>query len=679
MSSIALNPLRHPEERPPQALRFTFARHRSWLAVVSCLVCSLSWAQDDEIDVLTRIPFEELVKNEVQTSSRLARQVSDALSAVTIVTADEIKAYGFRTLAEVINSMRGQYTTYDRLYQYVGGRGFGVPGDFAGRALMLIDGYPTPDNIYNQNYIDNGALIDLEAVERIEYVPGSGSVIYGNNALLSLINIVTKKGAALGRAQLSGETASYGGRKLSLQYGDRLENGTDVLFSASRQRSRGQDIYMPGFDTPEQNNGVAVGQDGESSARWMGKISGESWSATAAWVSRTKGRPTATDGWLLYDFNADQRSTDENGYISLQHSRQLAPHLLASTHLYLGSYLFDGKGFQKGVFVRDLERGLWWGVDQKFSWKNWSGHTPVLGIELRSDRQSSRIELIEDKKASKATLGLYAQDNYQFTERWTLNAGLRLDVVDEQGHTLSPRAGLIFQASPRWVFKSSAGVSHRQPTFFERYSEATFKEANLGLQPERVSSLDILAQFDWSATTKLTATAYRYALLERIAFDASPSVQSYLNVGPSQSRGLEFELDHRGTNGDLLKASAAIQRAADSAGAALVNAPHVVFKLHGSQLLSGLPVRLGVEYLYLGPRLTQTQRRLAGFPQANLTLTSSRKWNGLAWGLGVKNLTDRVIDVVSPITWELPRGGVQDTLRMDRRNYWLRVSYDLGW
>jgi iron complex outermembrane receptor protein len=98
---------------------------------------------------LTGLPFEQLLGMEVVTAAKIARQVSDEPSAVSVVTADDIRAYGYRSLADILNSMRGLYTTYDRAFQYLGGRGFGRPGDFAGRILLMIDGYATNENIYN--------------------------------------------------------------------------------------------------------------------------------------------------------------------------------------------------------------------------------------------------------------------------------------------------------------------------------------------------------------------------------------------------------------------------------------------------------------------------------------------------------------------------------------------------
>ena len=155
-----------------------------------CMLGFGGFAQAGSSADIADASFEELAQREVVSASKMARQISDSPSAVAIVTAADIRAFGYRTLADVINSMRGLYTTYDHRYQYMGGRGFGKPGDYAGRIMLLIDGYATQDSLFNQAYIDESGLLDLELVERVEYVPGTGSVTYGNNAMLGIINVV---------------------------------------------------------------------------------------------------------------------------------------------------------------------------------------------------------------------------------------------------------------------------------------------------------------------------------------------------------------------------------------------------------------------------------------------------------------------------------------------------------
>lgn len=66
----------------------------------------------------------------VQGASRFDQLASEAPASVTVVTAEEIARHGWRTLAEIMGSVRGFFTTYDRAYTYVAARGFGRPGNF---------------------------------------------------------------------------------------------------------------------------------------------------------------------------------------------------------------------------------------------------------------------------------------------------------------------------------------------------------------------------------------------------------------------------------------------------------------------------------------------------------------------------------------------------------------------
>jgi hypothetical protein len=91
-----------------------------------------------------QIPIEELMELGVQrvfgASDRL-QPVTEVPSSVSIVTADEISRYGYRTLADVLNGVRGFYVTNDRNYSYVGARGFNRPGDYSTRVLLLVNGH----------------------------------------------------------------------------------------------------------------------------------------------------------------------------------------------------------------------------------------------------------------------------------------------------------------------------------------------------------------------------------------------------------------------------------------------------------------------------------------------------------------------------------------------------------
>lgn len=647
------------------------------LALCLALSCNPSWAGSG--DDLGALPFEQLVRREVTSGSQLARQISDSPSAVAIVTADDIRAYGYRTIAEVIGSMRGLYTTSDRRYTYMGGRGFGAPGDYTGRIMVLIDGYVTQDSLFNQAYIEESGLIDLALVERVEYVPGTGSVTYGNNAMLGIINIVTRKGSDFNTLQLSGEAGSHDTYRQRATFGKRFDNGADLLLSASSLQSQGQNLHFPAYDTPANNHGWANGIDDERNRRLFGKFSYDGFTVEAAHVERRKTVPTKP--MRLAVFNTPFVIDDENSYLNASYETDLGLHLYAASRFYFGRYAYDSQRTinDPAPNAQRKHRAEWWGVDQKFIGKWFANHSIMFGMEYRNDYSQylsrsyfypdGRIDAASSVKDtySRNTASLYLADEYRFHERWRLNVGARYDKASDLEGNWSPRLALIYQPSFRTTLKASYSEAFRMPNADDR----SFYHA--GAAPEYVAAKEFVVQHDLDRQMRLTGTLYEYRRSRQQVYLGTPG--HYAPIGNSLARGLELEFEARWDNGLRARSSGAWQNSSDATGLDAVNSPNVLGKLQVSAPLPGNAVRAGLEAQYLGSRLTDERRRLGGVALANLTFSSERKWHGMSASFSIRNLFDRDYEVVSPFTWA-PGTGI-DALRMDGRTYWFQINYDL--
>ena len=100
---------------------------------------------DERIEDLMNIDIDS-----VYTASKFKQKVTEAPASVTIITAEDIRKYGYRTLADILRNVRGFYVTYDRNYSYLGVRGFGRPADYNSRVALLVDGHRVNDNVYDQ-------------------------------------------------------------------------------------------------------------------------------------------------------------------------------------------------------------------------------------------------------------------------------------------------------------------------------------------------------------------------------------------------------------------------------------------------------------------------------------------------------------------------------------------------
>ena len=214
---------------------------------------------------LTGMSLDELLDAEVvYAASRRIQTLREAPSAVSVVTAAEIREHGYRTLADVLRSLPSFYVTEDRRYSYVGVRGFNRPGDYGARVLLLLNGLRTNDNVYEQAYVGQEFLVDIDLVERIEVVRGPSAAIYGNSAFFAVVNVVTRHGRDFQGGELSAGASSFGTHGGRATYGRRLDSGLEFLVSASFSDSGGQRLYFTEFDAPETGHGIADRIDGET-------------------------------------------------------------------------------------------------------------------------------------------------------------------------------------------------------------------------------------------------------------------------------------------------------------------------------------------------------------------------------------------------------------------------------
>jgi outer membrane receptor for ferrienterochelin and colicin len=188
------------------------------LAGAICLLLTSATLRAQTPD-LSQASLEELMNIKVISASKYLQSSETAPSLVTVVTADEIQKYGYRTLADILRSVGGFYVTYDRHDSSVGMRGFGPLDENNARVLVLLDGHRLNDPIHNGTNIGTDFLLDVDLIDRVEVIRGPSSSLYGTNAFLGVLNIITKRGAQMRGVELSSEAGSFNTYKGRVTYG----------------------------------------------------------------------------------------------------------------------------------------------------------------------------------------------------------------------------------------------------------------------------------------------------------------------------------------------------------------------------------------------------------------------------------------------------------------------------
>ena len=394
--------------------------------------------------------LEELMNVEVYSASKHLQSMREAPAFVTIVTAEEIRNYGYRTLADILRAVPGFYVTDDRNYSFLGTQGFSRPGDYNSRVLLLVDGHRMNDAIYEYAMIGPELPLDVDLIERVEVIRGPGSSLYGTSAFFGVVNIITRRGRDVG-TEISAEGASFGTGKGRVTYGHTFP-GWEVLLSGSFYGSAGQTLYFPEFDTPQTNNGIARGLDDESARDFLFKVSHGHFNFQGVYGIRDKGVPTASFGTIFGD--PRERTTDERAYIDLSYERSFGPWNLAS-RVYLDHYRYNGTypyagGDGSSILNLDYALGQWWGSELKLSRTVHEKHLITGGIEFRdnfhqdlrnNDLDPYAVNLHEDH--SSTVWALYLQDEFAITRKVSLNLGVRYDHYPTLDGT-SPAPGADF-------------------------------------------------------------------------------------------------------------------------------------------------------------------------------------------------------------------------------------------
>jgi iron complex outermembrane receptor protein len=646
---------------------------------------SLAELADLPVEQLALIPIET-----VSGASRYEQKVTQAPASVSIVTSDEIKKLGYRTLAEILQSLGGIYVTSDRNYTYLGIRGFGRPGDYNSRVLLLVDGHRMNENIYDSMYIGTEALLDVDLIERVEVIRGPSSSIYGDNAFFGVINVVSRRAAQINGVEASGEAGAFESYKGRFTYGHVFSNSIELVLSGSWYESEGHErLFYPEFNQPTNNNGVARNSDGDRYQSFFTSVKWNEFTFSSGLVNREKHVPTASFD-TVFD-SGKEKTTDLRAYADLKFERDFSENTRVMARLFYDAYWYEGRypyyatnyalpGNPPRIVINlDDALGEWVGTEWQVTQKLFDRHVLIAGLDYRENirqlqhtyyDQSGFPDIKIDRNGRNA--GVYGQAELRLCTNLVLNAGLRYDYYDSFGGTFNPRAGLIWNALPETTFKLLYGEAFRAPNVFELYYEAPgANSANPHLQPETIRTYELVWQQYLPANFRFTASGYYYEIHDLISQAVDAFDQTFFaNVDEVHARGLELELQHRSAWGLEARLSYAFQRAENSStGQELSNSPRqlarfdLITPIFRDRLFADLEV-IGSS----GVR-TQAGKETDGYAVVNLTLFSQRIAKGLEVSATVYNLFNT--QYAYPVSQDLR----QDSITQDGRGFRVKLTY----
>jgi len=654
-------------------------RYSCGFLCVSLFFHPLSLMADASLDLIN-LSLEELMKIPVSGASKFDQKTSEAPASVTIVTADDIQKYGYRTLADLLRSVRGVAVSYDRNYSYAGLRGFSATGDYNSRFLIQVDGHRLNENIYGLAYIGTESQVDLDLVEKVEIIRGSGASIYGSNAFFGIINIITKKSSKFGQPEIAASYGGYDSFKGRLSYGQQFDSGLDLALSGTDYYSKGQNLYYAEFDTPATSGGTARNIDGDQSGSLFGRMKYGPLTLESSWLSRDKTLPTASYG---ADFNSPNMFTvDKRWYVDLKYQQTVFSNTEVTARLFFDEYQYTAHLPYAGIINNDTALGQSVGSELIVSRPFFDGtHRLTAGAELADNfTQNQKNEdldpyrLITDIKENSQKWSFFAQDQYRVTPWLGITTGLCLDRSPNFGDMVNPRMAFIIQPQDRTTVKLIYGTALRPPNAYELYYEdgVSFKRPE-HLDPEKITTYEAILEQRLFTNYRISAGVFSYEIDDMInqVYDPEADRLVFQNAGQMTAKGFELELEGAWAAGLRGNIGYTFQDAQDkSTGETPTNSPQHIGKANLILPLFSDNWSLGTNLQYLSPRKALDGSNTEAVWIINETLLAKNVRPGLTVSLSAYNLLNKKYK--DPVGLEFRQ---QSGIEQDGLSFLLKMVY----
>jgi outer membrane receptor for ferrienterochelin and colicin len=623
------------------------------------------------VNQLFKMDLLDLMNQKVVTASKYIQNSADAASSIGIMTANEIKKFGYRTLGEALNSQRGMYVSNDKNYTYVGSRGFSRPTDYNNRLVVMIDGHIMNEIVYGSAFMGNELGINLDNIERIEIIRGPGASVYGSGSMLNIINLIMKKGAEINGITLSAGLGSFGKKDLSAIYGKKIKN-TDISISGTGGTYKGENYYFSELDAPETNFGKSVGNDWEKYIGFQTAITNGNFKLSSFYSTRSKGIPT---GAFNTDLTGGVESTDNRFYVESSYRQEIKKNSSFLLRLFLDDYYYSGSYPSGGVASFDESHGKWAGGEVQYYLKAGKKNIITSGIEFkyayRDDyREWDNNSTFFNHNYPFSFYSIYAQDQIQLFKNLHLTAGLRFDQYSLFGHAASPRLALVYRYSETSSLKFLYSEAFRIPNFYESFYEANNSEKNNpDIKSEKIKAMELTWSHKISGTFFGNLSLYRFSTFNLIdqVLDESDGLIQFRNIGRATGTGAEYEFKYQNQKNQAFL-NFTLQRTIDNATCeSLSNSPAFLIKsgyiLNFSKYFSVVP-----EFYYETGRKTLKGNQTGDVYLFNLGINSGKFLKYFEASLKARNLFN--------IRYYYPGGNehIQDVIIQDSRNIYFKLT-----
>jgi len=557
-----------------------------------------------------------------------------APAIATVLTRQDIEHSAASNLNELLEMVPGLHVSDD---YYAGDAIYTMRGFFrdpdAG-ILFMVNGATL--NTLEQGSRFSALRIPLENIEQIEIIRGPGSAVYGADAFVGVINIVTRQyqsgqeygirygsfssqGAWLQNNFMLGSWSNH----LSLQYqsaeGDRsrivdgdLQSFLDDVTATSASRAPG--ALQTGFNTLDLEFNASQAHWNINQWLWMNRDQGSGHGVPGLDTLDPAGKLDSQAGLttLAYDNKRFATNWALNLRLSyLYYTANRHQNLLPAGSLApVGD---DGNLFTSGIRSVDFPAGMKQSIDSREQhaqaeassfYYGWTDHSVRLsaGYQLQKyaaeEARNFGPGVLDGGQATAPAEALAVtgtaneslpdgerrlhyvslQDEWNFVPDWSLTAGMRYDSYSDFGNAVNPRLALVWQTRYNLSTKLLYGRAFRAPVYKElKLQNQLGYNGNADLQPETIDTLELSLDYRPGDRLRQTLSVFAHRaknLIFAVEDTAIANSYRYENIGTQEGYGVEAEIDWRLARSLSLAGNAAWQyNETQDSGTEAPNAP----------------------------------------------------------------------------------------------------------
>jgi outer membrane receptor protein involved in Fe transport len=438
-------------------------------------------------------PYEETVV----AASRRVQSALEAPNAITVISGDEIRASGLTSLPEILRRVPGaEVMAMDYSSSDVSFRGFNQR--ISNKVLVLIDGRPEYQDFLGLTMWST-LTIGPEEIERIEVIRGPGSALYGANAMVGVINIITRAPGTGPQAQFTalGGNGGVGSASAVLSGGERLRYRVSGGYSQGDKYTRDYADDRADVASSVSDPNLSL-RSGRANATLFFAFDPEHSVALTGGVNRIYSEVYAS-GLLrnfIFDGVAGSAKLDVSAApvklrlfwnaVSVDASPQYEPIGQRSQAMKVDSHVLDGELFFQKSFELGGAHALASGVSTRLKNIKWTYVGPTR-------QELHGAGFLQDEWRPVRALSLLA--SYRVDGHPLLDGG-------KPGFAHSPRFSAVVSPSEGQALRFSFATAFRAPTFLESYlylrtpisginGASILTEGNISLRPERLTSFEV--------------------------------------------------------------------------------------------------------------------------------------------------------------------------------------------